>query len=132
MPLKLKQFLDDLLEIMREDYQQQLQEIIKDARGITCLQTLDNERAVIQIDRRRIKISGKAPKKQINVRITLSRNCLFEILEGRITLEQAFYSKELEVLGDPVTLLRCYRIWERIMSLARTSARITFLTYRLR
>ncbi|MBI2938569.1 MAG: SCP2 sterol-binding domain-containing protein [Thaumarchaeota archaeon] len=132
MPLKLKQFLDDLLEIMREDYQQQLQEIIKDARGITCLQTLDNERAVIQIDRRRIKISGKAPKTQINVRITLSRNCLFEILEGRITLEQAFYSKELEVLGDPVTLLRCYRIWERIMSLARTSARITFLTYRLR
>ncbi len=132
MPLKLKQFLDDLLVIMREDYQQQLQEIIKDARGITCLQTLDNERAVIQIDRRRIKISGKAPKTQINVRITLSRNCLFEILEGRITLEQAFYSKELEVLGDPVTLLRCYRIWERIMSLARTSARITFLTYRLR
>ena len=132
MPLKLKQFLDDLLEIMREDYQQQLQEIIKDARGITCLQTLDNEKAVIQIDRRRIKISGKAPKTQINVHITLSRNCLFEILEGRITLEQAFYSKELEVLGDPVTLLRCYRIWERIMSLARTSARITFLTYRLR
>jgi len=132
MPLKLKQFLDDLLEVMQEDYQQQLQDIIKDARGITCLQTLDNERAVIQIDRRRIKISSKAPKKQINVHITLSRNCLFEILEGRITLEQAFYSKELEVLGDPVTLLRCYRIWERIMSLARTSARITFLTYRLR
>ena len=132
MPLKLKPFLDDLLEVMREDYHQQLQEIIKDARGITCLQTLDNEKAVIQIDRRRIKISNKAPKTQINVRITLSRNCLFEILEGRITLEQAFYSKELEVLGDPVTLLRCYRIWERIMSLARTSARITFLTYRLR
>ncbi len=132
MPLKLKPFLDDLLEVMREDYHQQLQEIIKDARGITCLQALDNEKAVIQIDRRRIKISNKAPKTQINVRITLSRNCLFEILEGRITLEQAFYSKELEVLGDPVTLLRCYRIWERIMSLARTSARITFLTYRLR
>ncbi|MCL4436976.1 MAG: SCP2 sterol-binding domain-containing protein [Thaumarchaeota archaeon] len=132
MPLKLKQFLNELLEVMEEDYQQQLQEIIKDARGITCLQTLDNEKAVIQIDRRRIKISSKAPKKQINVHITLSRNCLFEILEGRITLEQAFYSKELEVLGDPATLLRCYRIWERIMSLARTSARITFLTYRLR
>lgn len=132
MPLKLKYFLDELIEVMKEDHQSQLQEIIEEARGITCLQTLDNERAVIQIDRRRIKISSKAPKKQINVHITLSRNCLFEILEGRITLEQAFYTKELEVLGDPVTLLRCYRIWERIMSLARTSARITFLTYRLR
>lgn len=132
MPLKLKQFLNDLIEIMSEDYQQHLQEIIKDARGITCLQTLDKERAVIQIDRRRIKVSSKVPKKQINVHITLSRNCLFEILEGRLTLEEAFYSKELEVLGDPVILLRCYRIWERIMSLARTSARLTFLTYRLR
>ncbi len=132
MPLKLKHFLDELIEVMKEDYQPQLQEIIEEARGITCLQTLDKERAVIQIDRRRIKISSKAPKKQINVRITLSRNCLFDILEGRLTLEQAFYTKDLEVLGDPVTLLRCYRIWERIMSLARTSARLTFLTYRLR
>ncbi len=130
--MKLRHFLDELIEVMKEDYQQQLQEIIKDARGITCLQTLDSEKAVIQIDRRRIKISSKAPKKQINVKITLSRNCLFNILEGKLTLGEAFYTKELEVLGDPVTLLRCYRIWERIMSLTRTSARITFLTYRLR
>jgi putative sterol carrier protein len=132
MPLKLKRFLDELIEVMKEDHQKQLQEIVKDARGITCLQTLDNERAVIEINRSKIKIVSRAPKKQINVRITLSRNCLFYILEGKLTLEEAFYTKELEVLGDPITLLRCYRIWERIMNLARTSARLTFLTYRLR
>ena len=34
--------------------------------------------------------------------------------------------------GDPLTLLRCYAIWERVISLARTSPRFYFLTYKLR
>src|SRR4030067_2324450 len=113
MTLKLKRFLSDFVEIMREDFPQQLQEIVKDAHGITCLQTLDSEKAVIQIHKPKITIARKAPKKDINVRVVLSRDCLFRILEGKLTLEEALYTREFDVFGAPMILLRCYDMWIR-------------------
>jgi len=131
MPLKLRRFLGNFVELMKEDYPQQLHEIIEDSQGITCLQTLDSERAVIQIQKRRIRITNDAWKK-INVQVTLSRDCLFKILEGKLTLAEAFHTKEFDVIGDPLTLLRCHRMWMRIISLVRISPRFYFLTYKLR
>jgi putative sterol carrier protein len=131
MPMKLRNFLDNFLALMKEDFPQQLHEIIEDSQGITCLQTLDSERAVIQIQKRRIKITDETRKKN-NIQVTLSRNCLFKIIEGEITLAEAFHTKEFDVIGDPLTLLRCHRMWMRIISVVRTSPRFFFLTYQLR
>lgn len=116
---------------MKEDYPQQLHEIIKDSQGIICLQTLDTEKAIIQIQKRRIKITNEA-RKTINVQVNLSRDCLFKILEGQLSLAEAFHTKEFDVLGDPLTLLRCHRMWMRIISMVRVSPRFYFLTYQLR
>jgi putative sterol carrier protein len=132
MTLKLKKFLSDFIEIMKEDFPLQLRGIVKDARGITCLQTLDNEKAVIQTRKREIIITKGAPKNEINARVVLSRDCLFKIIEGKLTLAEAFYTKEFDVIGDPQTLLRCYEMWIRIISIARTSPRFHFLIYKLR
>jgi hypothetical protein len=66
------------------------------------------------------------------VRVYLTRACLFGILEGRLTLDQALADGQLRVFGDPRALLRCYGVWERVVSLARTSPRFYFLTYSLR
>ncbi len=132
MALRLRQFLSQLLDLLKEDYPAQLNGIIRDAKGLTCLQVLDKEKAVLKVRNRRIQITGTARKKEINVRVYFSRDCLFDILEGRLTLEEAFYTGELKVFGDPLTLLRTYRIWERVISLGRTSPRFYFLTYRLR
>lgn len=132
MPLKLRSFIYALLDLLREDYPQQLHEFIRDARGVTCLQTLDNEKIVIKICMDRIKIVSKVRERDINVRVSLSRKCLFRILEGELTLDEAFYTDELEVRGDPLTLLKTYQLWQRIISLSRTSPRFYFLTYNLR
>ena len=131
MPLKLREFLNSFIELMKEDYPQQLHEIIEDSQGIRCLQTLDNEIAIIEIQKRRIKIT-KEERKKINVQVNLSRDCLFKILEGELSLAEAFHTKEFDVIGDPVTLLRCHRMWMRIISMVRTSPRFYFLTYELR
>jgi len=131
MPLKLRRFLDDFIELMEEDYPQQLHEIIQESQGIVCLQSLDTEKVIIQIQKRRIRITNEARKK-INVRVNLSRNCLFKILEGELTLAEAFQTKEFDVIGDPSTLLRCHRMWMRIISMVRTSPRFYFLTYKLK
>lgn len=117
---------------MKEDFPQQLGGIAKDAQGITCLQTLDSERAVIQIRKGEIMITRGARKSEINARVILSRDCLFKIIEGKQTLAEAFYTKEFDVIGDPLILLRCYDMWIRIISIARTSPRFYFLTYKLR
>lgn len=132
MTLKLKKFLGDFIEIMKEDFPLQLRGIVKDARGITCLQTLDNEKAIIQTQKREIIITKGAGKSEINVRVSLSRDCLFKIIEGKQTLAEAFYTKEFDVIGDPQTILRCYDMWMRIISIARTSPRFHFLVYKLR
>lgn len=132
LTLKLKKFLTDFVEIMKEDFPQQLGGIVKDAQGITCLQTLDSERAVIQIRKGEIIITRAARKSEINVRVVLSRDCLFKIIEGKLTLAEAFYTKEFDVVGDPLLLIRCYDMWIRIISIARTSPRFYFLTYKLR
>jgi putative sterol carrier protein len=131
MPLKLRRFLNSFIELMKEDYPQQLHEIIQDAQGIICLQTLDAEKAIIQIQKRRINIANQARKK-INIQVNLSRDCLFKILEGELTLAEAFHTNEFDVTGDPVTLLRCHRMWMRIISMVRNSPRFYFLTYDLR
>jgi hypothetical protein len=131
MPMKLRSFLDKFIELMKEDFPQQLKEIIRDSQGITCLQTLDTERAVIQILKRRIKISNMARKKT-NIQVNLTRNCLFKIIEGDLTLAEAIHTKEFDVIGDPLTLLRCHRMWMRIITVVRTSPRFFFLTYELR
>ena len=115
---------------MKEDYPQQLHEIIQDAQGIICLQTLDAEKAIIQIQKRKIKIANQTRKK-INVQVNLTRDCLFKILEGELTLAEAFHTKEFDVIGAPITLLRCHRMWMRIISKVRTSPRFYFLTYEL-
>lgn len=132
MALKLKKFLSIFVEIMKEDFPLQLRGIVKDARGITCLQTLDSEKAVIQTRKREIVIARGASKSEINVRVALSRDCLFKIIDGKLTLAEAFYTKEFDAIGDPRTLLRCYDMWMRIISVARTSPRFHFLIYKLR
>lgn len=117
---------------MKEDFPQQLNGIVRDAKGITCLQTLDSENAVIQIRNSKIIITKKARKSEINVRVVLSRDCLFKILDGKLTLAEALYSKGFDVIGDPPTLLRCYDMWIKIISIARTSPRFHFLICELR
>ncbi len=132
MVLRLRKFLDELLDVLREDYPTQLRRLIHDANGLTYLQVLDNERAVITVRNRKITITSRAKKKEVNVRVYISKKCLFDVLEGRLTLAEAFETGELKVFGGAETLLRCYAIWERVISLARTSPRFYFLTYELR
>ena len=54
MPLRLRKFLDELLDVLREDHPKQLTRLIQDANGLTYLQVLDKERAVIIVRNRRI------------------------------------------------------------------------------
>jgi len=132
MALRLRRFLTDLLDLLHEDYPKQLEGIIRDARGITCLQTLDRETAIIKVREKTIRVTARARKSEINLRVHLTRSCLFSILEGRQTLEEAINAGDLVVFGDPTVLLSFYKVWERVLSLARTSPRFYFLTYRLR
>ncbi len=132
MRLKLEVFLRELIGIMKQDYPQHLQKMIMDTQGITWLQTLDNENAVIHVTTDDVVIEEKTTPKKIDVRIILSRNCLFDLLEGRITLDKALQSKKVEAFGEPATILTCYKIWEQILLLSRLSPRFYFLTYRLR
>lgn len=132
MPLRLKRFLEEVLDLLREDFPAQLEKLTKDADGLTYLQLLDSEEAVIIVRGDTIRIATRARKKEINIRVRMSRACLFAVLEGRQTLAEALDAGGLKVFGDPLTLLRCYAIWERVISMARTSPRFYFLTYRLR
>lgn len=132
MALRLRRFLDALLDLIEEDYPEQLQNIIRDAKGITCLQVLDRDRAVIRIRKKTIRVTASARKSEINLRIYLSRDCLFRILEGRQTLEEAIKVGDLRVYGEPRILLSFYKVWERVLSLSRTSPRFYFLTYELK
>ena len=130
--LTLKLFLKELIAIMKQDYPQRLQKMIMDTQGITWLQTLDNENTLIHVTTDDIVIGEKIMPKKIDVRIILSRQSLFDLLEGRITLDKALQTKKVEAFGEPATILKCYKIWEQILSLARTSPRFYFLTYKLR
>jgi SCP-2 sterol transfer family len=132
LALRLRRFLNELVDLLREDYPEQLRVITRDANGLIYLQRLDRETATIVVRNRRIRITGRVKKSQVNISVEMSRECLFRVLEGRLTLEEAINSGELKVFGDPLTLLRCYTIWERVISLARTSPRFYFLTYKLR
>lgn len=132
MALRLKTFLEEILGLLEEDFPKQLARLIEEADGVTYLQFLDKEKAVIIVRKSRIQIASKAKKKEINVRVHITRRCLFDVIEGKRTLAEALDSGDLTVFGDPLTLLRCYAIWERVISLARTSPRFYFLTYRLR
>jgi len=130
--MRLQPFLNEMLELLREDYPEHLEQMERDGMGVNYLQVLDREKAVIKFGKRGIMISGKAGTRKIDIRVYISRECLFGLLEGKLTLEEAFYREELRVFGDPSTLLRCYGIWERLISLARKSPRFYFLTYKLR
>jgi len=132
MQLTLELFLKELIALMKQDYPQHLRKMIIDAQNITWLQTLDDENTLIHVTSDEVVIGKKIKPKKIDVRITLSRKCLFDLLEGRITLDKALQSKKVEAFGEPATLLKCYKIFERILSLSRTSPRFYFLTYRLR
>ena len=129
--LALEQFLRELIALMKQDYPQHFQKMIMDTQGLTWLQTLDNESTLIHVTSDDVVIGEKIKPKKINVRVILSRKCLFDLLEGRITLDKALQSKKLETFGEPATLLKCYRIFEQILLLSRMSPRFYFLTYRL-
>ena len=132
MQLTLELFLRELIALMKQDYPQHLQKMITDAQGITWLQTLDNENTLIHVTSDDVVIGEKIKPKKIDVRISLSRKCLFDLLEGRITLDKALQSNKVEAFGEPATLLKCYRIFEQILLLSRMSPRFYFLTNKLR
>lgn len=132
MQLTLEMFLKELIALMKQDYPQQLQKMITNTEGLTWLQTLDNENSVIRVTSDDVIIGEKVNSTKINVRISLSRRSLFDLLEGRITLDKALQTKKVEAFGEPATLLKCYRIFEQILLLSRISPRFYFLTYRLR
>jgi hypothetical protein len=127
VPLKLKRFLEDLVEILEQDFPEQTKEIIEGAQGINCLQFLDKEKAVIQVLPDKISIVSTIRADEINIKVTLSRKCLSRLLDGESTMEEAFNAKEMEVFGEPATLLRCYRVWEKVLALSRVSPRFEFL-----
>jgi len=132
MQLTLELFLKELIALMKQDFPQHLQKMIIDTQGITWLQTLDNENTLIYVTTDDVVIGEEFKPKKINVRVILSRECLFDLLEGRITLDKALQSKKIEAFGDPSTLLKCFYIFEQILLLSRKSPRFYFLTYRLR
>ena len=117
---------------MKQDYPQHLRRMIADTDGLVWLQTLDSEKTLIRVTADDVVIEGETIPKTIDVRVNLSRKCLFNLLEGRITLDKAFQANEIETFGEPATLLKCYRIFEQILLLSRLSPRFYFLTYRLR
>jgi hypothetical protein len=131
MQLTLDLFLKELVALMKQDFPQHLRKMIMDTQGITWLQILDNESTLIHVTSNDVAIGEKINPKKINVRVILSRKCLFDLLEGRITLDKALQSKKIEAFGDPATLLKCFYIFEEILLLSRKSPRFYFLTYRL-
>jgi hypothetical protein len=132
MQLTLEQFLKELIALMKQDYPQHLRRMIADTEGLIWLQTLDAEKTLIRITADDVVIGGETGPKMIDVRVSVSRKCLFDLLEGRITLEKALKANKVEAFGEPATLLKCYRIFEQILLLSRLSPRFYFLTYRLR
>jgi hypothetical protein len=131
MQLTLEQFLKELVALMKQDYPQHLGRMIANTKGLVWLQTLDDEKTLIRVTADDVVIGGETPKK-IDVRVNLSRKSLFDLLEGRITLDKALQTNKVEAFGEPATLLKCYRIFEQILLLSRLSPRFYFLTYRLR
>lgn len=132
MQLTLEQFLKELIALMKQDYPSHLQRMIADTKGLVWLQTLDEEKTLIRVTSNDVVIGGETIPKNIDVQVKLSRKCLFDLLEGRITLDKALQANEIEAFGEPATLLKCYRIFEQILLLSRLSPRFYFLTYRLR
>ena len=132
MQLTLEQFLKELISLMKQDYPQHLRRMIAETNGLVWLQTLDTEKTLIHVTVDDVVIGGETTPKRIDVRVSLSRKCLFDLLEGRSSLDKAFQAKEIEAFGKPATLLKCYRIFEQILLLSRLSPRFYFLTYRLR
>ncbi|HLN89682.1 MAG TPA: hypothetical protein VK253_06415 [Candidatus Binatia bacterium] len=131
MQLTLEQFLKELVALMKQDFPSHLRRMIADTEGLVWLQTLDVEKTLIRVTADDVVVGSETIPKKINVRINLSRKCLFDLLEGRITLEKALQTNEVEAFGEPATLLKCYRIFEQILLLSRLSPRFYFLTYRL-
>jgi hypothetical protein len=130
MPLTLEQFLDELIALMKQDYPKHFLRMVTDTEGLTWLQTLDNEKTLISVTKD-VVVGCKDVPKNVDVQINLSRKCLFDLLEGRVTLDKELQTKEIEAFGEPATLLKCYRIFEQILLLSRLSPRFYFLTYRL-
>jgi hypothetical protein len=132
MKLTLEQFLKELIALMKQDYPKHLQRMIEDTEGLVWLQTLDEEKTLIHVTNNDIIIGEETLPKAVDVRVNLSRKCLFDLLEGRITLHQALQANQVEAFGKPAILLKCYRIFEQILLLSRLSPRFYFLTYRMR
>jgi len=131
MQLTLEQFLKELIALMKQDFPQHLQRMINSTEGLVWLQILDEEKTLIRVTSNDVVIGGETIPKMIDVRVKLSRKCLFDLLEGRTTLDKALRTNKIEVFGEPATLLKCYRIFEQILLLSRLSPRFYFLTYRL-
>ena len=106
--------------------------MVSDTEGLVWLQTLDKEKTLIQVTVDDVVVGGESTPSKVDVRVNLSRKCLFDLLEGRITLDKALKANEVEAFGEPATLLKCYRIFEQILLLSRLSPRFYFLTYKLR
>jgi hypothetical protein len=131
MQLTLEKFLKELIALMKQDFPQHLQRMIDSTEGLVWLQILDEEKTLIRVTSNDVVIGGETIPKMIDVRVKLSRKCLFDLLEGRTTLDKALRTNKIEVFGEPATLLKCYRIFEQILLLSRLSPRFYFLTYRL-
>ena len=132
MKLTLEQFLNELIALMKQDYPQHLRRMVADTEGLVWLQTLDGEKTLIRVTADDVVIGCESTPKKVDVRVNLSRKCLFDLLEGRVTLDKALRTNKVEAFGEPATLLKCYRIFEQILLLSRLSPRFYFLTYRLR
>ena len=68
--------------------------MIDSTEGLVWLQTLDEEKTLIRVTSDDVVIGGEAVPKTIDVQVNLSRKCLFDLLEGRITLDKALANKQ--------------------------------------
>ena len=132
LQMTLDLFLKELIALIKQDYPQHFRRMVSDTEGLVWLQTLDKEETLIKVTVDDVVIGSETIPNKVDVRVNLSRKCLFDLLEGRITLDKALKANEVEAFGEPATLLKCYRIFEQILLLSRLSPRFYFLTYKLR
>ena len=113
-------FVEEGYGILCEDYPTILKQMTLAGRKMVARIRYSEESLLIRFERHGLEFQDDSPS-AVDLECIISPKIFFSIVDGRITLADAIWSRDLTLVGEHQRLLAFYRIGELLLGAVRGS-----------
>jgi hypothetical protein len=130
--MKIEVFIQNLIRILQEEYPLQYRKLLSIANNEIIGITVEDQKVSLRIENDNIQFIDLDEKIKATLQYSINRSLMFELLDGKTTLDRAITNCQLGIRGNSKALLKTHKVVAIILRLSQKSPGIIALFNRFR